>query len=276
MYVIFFIVVIYLIAIMPKLKKHKDIPAFQGRFYAHRGLFDNQTDHPENSLKAFQRAIDHGYGIEMDVQLTKDNIPVVIHDDTIDRVVFNHTGKVCDYTYEELKTFHLCDSQQTIPTMQEFLDLVRGQVPVIIEYKVKESDTELLVCQIVNKMLEQYEGLYCIESFNPRVPLWYRRHKPEIMRGQLSDEFYRDGMKSFVHYACGFLLLNFLTKPDFIAYNIEREQNLSRRIDKYLYRNTSVAWTLKSQEQYEKNKSRFDLFIFDSFIPNSSLLRDSK
>ena len=64
------------------------------------------------------------------------------------------------------------------------------------------------------------------------------------------------------------LLLNWMTKPDFIAYNHKYENMLSRRLCRNLYKNTAAAWTIKSQEELEKARSQFDLFIFDSFIPD--------
>ena len=91
--------VLYLLAVMPRMTNRADIRPFLGRLYAHRGLHDNASDAPENSLAAFRKAVEKGFGIELDVQLTKDGEVVVIHDETIDRT---STGKgyVRDYTLE--------------------------------------------------------------------------------------------------------------------------------------------------------------------------------
>lgn len=98
--------VLYLLAIMPRMTKRPDYTPLMGRHYAHRGLHDNKSDAPENSMAAFRKAIEAGYGIELDVQLTKDRIPVVFHDETLKRVC-GVEGNVRDYTYEELQQFHL-------------------------------------------------------------------------------------------------------------------------------------------------------------------------
>ena len=99
--IILVIVVLYLLMIMPRMINRPDFTPFQGRLYAHRGLHDNETNAPENSLNAFQKAVDAGYGIELDVQLTKDEIMVVCHDFDLKRIC-GADVKVRDLTFEEL------------------------------------------------------------------------------------------------------------------------------------------------------------------------------
>ncbi len=242
---------------------------FTGVLYAHRGLHDNKSDAPENSMPAFKKAVDGGYGIECDVQLTKDNVPVIFHDFTLERVT-GAKGKVIDYTYDELMQFNLCDSNEKIPKFEDFLKLVDGQVPLIIELKIELYD--LSVCPVVDNMLRDYKGLYCIESFNPLGVHWYKKNHPEIMRGQLSDEFHKDSPEEFkgiLYFVLTNLLFNFITKPDFVAYNHKYPENLSRKLCRGLYHNTAAAWTIKNQEELERAKKNFDIFIFDSFIPES-------
>lgn len=262
-------VVLYLLLIMPRMCNRPDRTPFEGVLYAHRGLHDNDSDAPENSMAALKKAVEAGFGIELDVQLTRDKIPVVFHDFTLQRVC-GTDGKVADYTYEELQQFSLCGSEQKIPKFEDFLEMVDGRVPLIIEYKIPGGITE--VCPIADKLLAGYKGLYCIESFNPLGVLWYRQNRKEIMRGQLADNFLKSGEAEFsklLYFALHHLLFNFLTKPDFIAYNHHRHKDLSRRICRYLYGALAVAWTIKSKEELAERKADFDLFIFDSFIPNS-------
>ena len=229
------------------------------------GLHDNATEAPENSMAAVRKAVEAGYGIELDVQLTKDYVPVVFHDFTLTRVC-GAEGKVIDYTYEELQQFHLCQSGETIPRFQDFLQMVDGKVPLIVELKIEWMDVS--VCPIVDALLRRYKGVYCIESFNPLALFWYRRHHNTVMRGQLSDAFLQEeGLKGFLYFALEHMLLNFATKPDFIAYNHKYYWTLSRQICKKLYRGLAVAWTIKSQQELEARRKDFDLFIFDSFVP---------
>ncbi len=255
----------YLLAIMPHLSRNKDLDDLGGVLYAHRGLHDNGGEAPENSLAAFQKAVDRGYGIELDVQLTKDRVAVVFHDFTLNRMCGTE-GKVCDYTYEELQQFKLLKSSETIPKFADVLKLVGGKVPLIVELKIEGRD--LSVCPIADRLLQDYPGLYCIESFNPLGIYWYKQNRPQVVRGQLSDGFmsYSD-RRNPAYFAMENLMLNFLTKPDFVAYNQHHEKNLSRRLCRKLYRNTAVAYTIKSEAELAEAKKHFDIYIFDSFDP---------
>lgn len=256
------IVLVYLFLVSPKMFHKLDYSGFFGVHYAHRGLFDNKSNAPENSLNAIRKAVDAGYGIEFDIQLSKDNIPVIFHDASLKRVC-GIDGRVWDYTCEELQKIKLADSDQTIPTLAEVLKVVDGRVPLIIEYKMDGVDTK--VCELGNELLKDYKGLYCIESFHPFAVRWYKKHRPDIVRGQISMDFKRHGRNQFICEFMTHLLTNFITRPDFIAYCHQDADKLSRRVCRKLGA-LSVAWTIKSQEQYEKAKTKFDLFIFDSCI----------
>lgn len=263
------VAVLYLLMIMPRMFHRPDRKPFEGILYAHRGLHDNAGEAPENSMAAFRKAVEAGYGIELDVQLSKDKVPVIFHDFTLKRVC-GAEGKVADYTYEELQDFSLFASDEKIPRLEDFLKLVDGKVPLIIEYKIPGGLTE--VCPVADAVLASYGGSYCIESFNPLGLLWYRQNRKDIMRGQLSDNFLKSGETEFsplLYFALHNLLFNFLTKPDFIAYNHKCYKDLSRWLCRYLYRCLAVAWTIKSKEELAGRKTDFDLFIFDSFVPES-------
>lgn len=273
LYVVFIVLavlaVFYFLAIMPRLGRKKEKEKLLNVHYAHRGLHDNSGDAPENSMAAFQKAVKAGYGIELDVQLTKDKVPVVFHDFTLERVC-GKEGKVYDYTWEELKEFKLFESGETIPKFADVLSLVKGKVPLIVELKVEWM--ELYVCTEADVLLRKYEGVYCIESFNPLALMWYRRYHNDVIRGQLADGFTRTGeFKGLLYVVLQNLLLNGMTKPDFVAYNHKYAGNLSRRLCRRLYGNLAVAWTIKSQEEMEKAKRQFDLFIFESFLPDQNL-----
>ena len=263
MYTLFFIIIIlYLFLIAPRMWRRADRTPFLGYHYAHRGLFDNLSNAPENSLAAFQKAVDAGYGIELDLQLSKDNELVIFHDASLKRMC-DVEGKVWDYTLEELQQMKLANSDQTIPTFRDFLKLVDGKVPFILEFKLDRVQTK--VCELANEMLKDYRGIYCIESFHPLALLWYRRHRPDVLRGQLSEELFRDKKYKgkLIYIGASFLLFNVAGRPDFIAYNHLHANNISRRICR-LMGALSVTYTIKSTEEYERNKNKFDLFIFDS------------
>lgn len=259
--------VLYMLAIMPAIKR-PDMISFQTRLYAHRGLHQEKDIAPENSLRAFRLAVEHNYGIELDVQLTKDKVPVVFHDFNLKRMCGNDS-KIKDLTLEQLKEFTLYNSTETIPTFQEVLDVVDGRVPLIVEYKVEFSDVS--VCVESSKLLDNYKGTYCIESFNPFVLLWYKKNKKHIVRGQLSTNFIKDSVKGNVilYFIMQHLLTNFITRPHFIAYNHSHTNMLSFKLCKKLYGSVTFAWTVQSHEALMKSQEHFDFIIFDKFIPEA-------
>lgn len=260
------LLVLYLFLVAPRMIHRADRTAMlKHRFYAHRGLFDNEGEAPENSLAAFQKAVDAGYGMEMDVQLTKDDRLVVFHDATLKRMC-GVEGNVWDYTLEELQRFPLKNSTETIPAFEEVLKLVNGRTPIIVEYKMDRPLTK--VCTLGNELLENYQGAYCIESFHPFALMWYRKHRPEVLRGQLSGNMAKETKSKKlkkVYTLVTYLLTNVLTRPDFIAYDHRYENNISRRVCRMLGA-LSVTYTVKSENRYEEIKDAFDLFIFDSCI----------
>lgn len=258
---------LYMLMIMPRIWRKPSSAPFRKWYYAHRGLHDNESDAPENSMAAFARAVEAGYGIELDIRLSKDKIPVVFHDETLSRVC-GVEGKVVDYTYEELQQFSLCNSAQRIPKFEDVLGLVDGKVPLIVEFKMENMDVSL--CPIADRLLREYRGLYCMESFNPLALWWFRWHHGKVMRGQLSDAFSKEGkFHGPAYFVVQNLLVNFIGKPDFVAYHHIYYRILSLRICRGLYRNTAVAWTIKSQEELNRARKHFDIFIFDSFLPQT-------
>lgn len=263
---LFIIVILYLLAIMPKLKLNPQQKKLEGWLYAHRGLHDNQSEAPENSLKAFAKAVEQGYGIELDVQLTKDLIPIILHDYTLKRAC-GVDKKAAELTYEELKEYRLFQSQEKIPTLSEALELVNGRVPLIIELKIPWSPNTL--CEEVTKLLKDYNGVYCIESFNPLGLMWFKKHCPQVVRGQLATDFVKEKIEGskVQYFILKHLLMNFLAKPDFIAYHHVYKKDLSFTICRKLFRARTVAWTIQNQEDLENSRKYYTLFIFDSFIP---------
>ncbi len=276
------ILLLYFMLILPRIPKRKKTRRFCQVNYAHRGLFSNEftripaseTDGknhflppsaPENSLKAFEKAVDAGYGIELDVQLTKDNKLVVFHDNTLSRMCGIDLS-VREKTYRELCQLTLLNSDCKIPLFSEVLRLVNGRVPLLIEIKLPVLST--LTCRIVNQELKNYSGEYCIESFNTLALFWYRLHRPDIVRGQLSGNLTRTAADTnyFLCFLVKHLLTNVLARPDFIAYCYHDTKNLSFLLNRYLFRASAFAWTIDSPKAYEKAKKNFHSFIFEGFL----------
>ncbi len=263
--VVVFFVLLYLFLLCPRLTKQKSTQVFRDRFYVHRGLHDNKSNVPENSLPAFQKAVEHNYGIELDVQLTKDEVLVVFHDETLTRVC-GQEGKVADYTYEELCRFQLLDSNEKIPTFEQMLEVVEGKVPLIIEIKMYAVNSR--VCEVLANQVSSYKGVYCVESFNPLAVRWFKKNCPSTIRGQLSSALNIEGnQKDIKYFLIEHLLTNVLTRPDFIAYNHRFKNRIGRIICRKVFRCFSVTWTIKSQEELNNSREDFDIFIFEGFIP---------
>ena len=234
-------------------------------FYAHRGLHDNQSQAPENSMAAFALAVKKGYGIELDVQMTADGQVVVTHDFDLKRICgIDKDVDAC--TYEELQQYPIYGSDQKIPLLQDVLQLVNGQVPLIVEIKYKNGQSP--ICEKTQQLLQEYQGVYCIESFHPQALFWYKKHAPHVCRGQLAMNYRRDTeYKGIDKWIARHLLLNFLSRPDFIAYDFRAKEALSKNLDRKVFGCPSVAWTIRSREDLEASRKYYDYFIFEGFMP---------
>ncbi len=243
---------------------------FLHRPYAHRGLHDLTAGIPENSLAAFAAAADAGYGMELDVQLTKDKKLVVFHDSTLSRVC-GLPGDVKDKTLTELQSLTLLGTKERIPSFDDMLRLVSGRTPLIVEIKGQSLNPE--VCRLVRETLRSYRGDYVIESFNPAYVRWWKKNAPEVLRGQLSCNLLRGGAKNLSDrvqkWAVTNLLTNFYTRPDFIAYGWNDSKNLSFRLCRGLFKANTVFWTVRTEETYRQVKDQCGAVIFESFLPAS-------
>lgn len=277
----------YLFLLMPNSNKdrQKRFEPFEKYYIAHRGLFDNNTgDAPENSLNAFQEAIDNGYGIELDVQLTKDKKLVVFHDYDLKRMAGVNL-KIKDATYSELQAIKLRredgqETTQTIPLFEDVLELLKGkQNPLIVEIKVEKDGWKELSLETA-KMLDKYNDgenkiTYCVESFNPFVISWFAENRSDVLRGILSTDYSKDKvkMKGVEKLILTNMLLNVKMRPDFIAYNHKYPNQISYWLCRNLFRCKSVVWTVKNEKELKEDKKFSTVFIFDSFRPDPKTLK---
>ena len=255
------IVLLFLYLLFPSPRRHPDRRLLQGRYIAHRGLHGLEENTPENSLAAFRAAIQHGYAIEIDIHLTADGEVVVFHDDDTVRMC-SVDGKPEEMTLAELKRLRLDDTAETIPTLSECLALVDGQVPLLIEFKCG-ARTCTALCEKANELLSNYRGAYCIQSFFPLVLRWYRHHRRDICRGQLSSAFPKEELHKQL---LGCLLFNFLGRPDFVSYDHRYVSHPCRRLCTWLGA-YPVGWTFTSQEAVDRCRTAFGTYIFEGFVP---------
>jgi len=236
---------------------------FTGRAYAHRGLWDDRL--PENSLPAVRRAAALGFGIETDVHLTADDQLVIFHDSDLSRMCgVSRPIEAC--TLEELRQYRLLGTKETIPTLRELLDAVGGRVPLIVEIKPARRVKRL--CERLDEALRDYRGPYVIESFDPRAVHWYRRHRPDVIRGQLTFGLNGRGVvkKNALTRLLATQALNVLGRPDFIAAEAASDGGLALRLLR-LFPTHFAAWTVRSPEQMEALRDRYEIQIFEHFIP---------
>lgn len=257
---------LYLLAIRCR-SGHPGLAALQGWHYAHRGLH-NKPQVPENSMAAFRAALDHGYGIEFDVHLLKDGNLAIIHDSSLKRTT-GAEGFIEDLTTEELKNYHLEGTEEVIPTFRELLDLYAGKAPLIIELKPARNNHEALTDAAV-AMMEGYEGPWCMESFDPRVVKVLHDKHPNVIRGQLSEDFLKNDprMNKALAFVLKHLLMNFQTVPDFVAYRFDqRNSTISTKLCRGLWKAQGVTWTLRKKEDHPIAVEEGWLPIFENYIP---------
>ena len=168
------------------------LPAsFFARPITHRALHDRKAGRVENSLKSIEAAIDAGYGIEIDVQLSSDGHAMVFHDDLLDRLT-GETGPVRARSRAELEAIPLTDDGGTIPALDSVLAMISGQVPLVIEIKDQDGamgpnvgTLEAATCAA----LTDYKGDVALMSFNPHAVAACGEHAPHIPRGIVTSSY---------------------------------------------------------------------------------------
>ena len=231
--------------------------------YAHRGLWGDGV--PENSIPAFAAAAERGYGIELDVQLSSDGDVVVFHDYTLERMCGENV-KLSSLRGAELTWRRLGGTEYTLPLLTDVLDTVRGRVPILIELKGESSDTSL--CEALSRILGHYDGKVCVESFNPFLLGWFRKHQPKVARGVLYTNFFKNAPTGcMTNFALGAMLTNVIARPDFVAADGRFLGALPLRMMRGMYKLPMFVWTVRNREVYERMRSQKYKSIFERFDP---------
>lgn len=246
-------------------RNHPGMEAFRGTNYAHRGLHGNGV--PENSMMAFRLAFERGYGLELDLHLMKDGNLAVIHDASLQRTAGKDV-RIEDLTAEERKDYPLEGTEEIIPLFSQVLELYQGKIPLIIELKPERGNSAALTAAACAAM-EGYSGSWCMESFDPRCILWLKKNRPEIIRGQLAYNYFskKGKLPWILKVVLSFNLLNFLTRPDFVAYRFCDRKMPGVEICRKLWGLQGVSWTLKTMEEYETATKEGWIPIFEDFTP---------
>ena len=255
---------LYLLALRGR-KGHPGLSGLRRWNYAHRGLHNESR--PENSMAAFRAALEAGCGIELDIHLTKDGELAVIHDSSLKRVA-GADVMIEDLNAADLKKYALGGTAETVPLFRDVLALFAGKAPLIVELKSAKGNQNELAEKAAG-LLDSYPGSYCIESFDPKCVHWFKKNRPDVVRGQLSANFLKDkgNLPWIVRFIMTHNLLNFWTQPDFIAYKFQDRCTLSNRLCRGLHGVQGVAWTLRTQEEHKTALREGWIPIFENFLP---------
>ena len=220
---------------------------------AHRGLWGG--DLIENSLPAYQNAVNNGYAIEIDLYSTTDGEIVCFHDATLVRMT-GADGFIYDKSLAELKALSLSNSNEKIPTLKELLALVDGKVPLLIEFKDQPDNSYI---ETAVNILKNYKGEFAVQGFNPLYLNKIKKLAPEFIRGILGTNVPPEDRGAITKFVVKNLTLNFLIKPDFISYI---HTGLPIKNKKKL---PLLAWTVTSKEDAEKALKYANNIIFENF-----------
>lgn len=235
--------------------------------YAHRGLHAIQAGIPENSIRAFRLAANNGYGAELDVRLSRDGKLVVMHDESLKRTT-GANANVSAVNAQVLSQLTLEGTREKVPFLEDVLPLYVGKSTLLIELKTENGNHEELAEAVID-LLRQYPGLnYMIESFDPRVLLWLKKHHPEIIRGQLAEDFFKDpecNLNWPLRFVLTNLMTNIITQPDFIAYKYEDRDNLAPGLCRKIWGPKLFWWVVSSQEEANSLMRAGDTIIFEGF-----------
>ena len=257
--VLLLLVGLWLFCILPRRQHPEKLAYLHAYRYAHRG-YHNKPQIPENSMAAFRRAVAHGYGVELDVHLSRDGRVVVIHDESLRRTC-GVDRKVGDLTAEELKRYRLEGTMEQIPLLEEVLPIFVGTTPLLIELKVDHGNAAAL-SRAVMEVLDRYPVDYSIQSFHPQAVAWFREHRPEVVRGQLSGLLRNVGL--LTSFVLRNLLTNVMTRPDFIAYRFADHRAVSLRLCRLLGAEV-FYWTIKTSAEQKEAEAHGGTIIFEQF-----------
>lgn len=235
--------------------------------FAHRGLHDAGRGVPENSLAAFDRAIEGGFGIELDVRITRDGDVIVFHDATLDRMT-DARGDVASRTVAELRSIPLKGGTETLRPLYDVLDHVAGRVPLLVEVKAADRRYRL-ACGAVRRALAGYRGEVAVMSFHPGVPAWFAGHAPKVVRGLVMTEEARRAFSPFdLRGRLRRRAMLWHARPHFLAYDIRHLPSpFTDAARQHGYK--LLTWTVRGDAAHELAARCADQVIFEGELPAS-------
>ncbi len=240
----------------------KDLKWLQESYITHRG-YHCPKKAPENSMGAFVRALEEGFAIELDIHLTKDQRVVVFHDDDLERMT-GYAKKITQCTWDEIRSLTLLGTQEKIPLLKEVLRLIDGKVPLLIEIKNRGKVGKLE--KKTDDLLRHYDGVFAIQSFNPYSVGWFKEKSPKIIRGQLSGMFKNEKLPFYKKFLLKNLLMNHVSKPHFINYDIKYLSKFPVRIHR-VKGSIILGYTATNPGAYRRALEDTVNVVFEGFNP---------
>lgn len=229
---------------------------------AHRGLHSDGV--PENSLPSFSAAADAGYITELDVQLTADGVPVVVHDPHLDRLA-GVPADITSLSMQEVSGLRLMGSDEPIPTLSETLQVLSASPGVLVEIKPWGDWKALLRATL--EELTDFAAPLAFQSFHPIVVKWLRDHQSTAPVGQLGGRL-RDIPLSPVQRTMTYTMpMNAYTRPDFYSMDVEGARSLPYRSWNALQQRPTLIWTITDQAELDEARRLGQNVIFEGFRP---------
>ncbi|TLM70034.1 MAG: glycerophosphodiester phosphodiesterase [Actinobacteria bacterium] len=226
---------------------------------AHRGQWDGTPRVPENSLAAFDAAAARGFAIELDVLSSSDGVTMVMHDDELARMT-GAPGRVSETSAAALAELRLLGGDEPVPTLAEALETIGGRVPVFVEIKNRGGVGTLE--DDVARQLAAYAGEAVVMSFNPYSLARVAKTAPEVPRGQLSGDLSEEGLAWYEVFLLENLMMDWSSKPDFIAYDLDELPSLGTSLQRLRGR-PLLAWTAEDAAERLKAEGLADAVICD-------------
>ncbi len=236
---------------------------------AHRGLHDAARGLIENTAGAVRAAIDAGYGIEVDVQISADGEAMVHHDDVLGRLTEGE-GRLDRLSAKELRRIAFRGSSERMMTLGELCDLVSGRTGMLIELKSRFDDDARLPARVA-AVLAGYDGAVAPMSFDPRQMAWLRDKAPRLTRGLVAAKYrphpYWDLMPLWMRYGMGCLLTAITARPQFIAYAVADLPALAPLIARHVFGMPLLTWAVRTEADRQRAARFADQMIFEGFRP---------
>ena len=235
---------------------------------AHRGLHDGASA-IENTTSAFQAAIDGGYGIETDVQITSDGEAMVHHDFALGRLTLG-SRQLAAMTASGLKEVPFKATSDRMITLGELCEFVAGRVPLLIELKSR-FDADLRLANRAAEVVKTYPGPAALMSFDPTFIAALREIAPALPRGIVAERYYKHSewhdLSASQKRSLAFLLHLPRSRPHFVAYHVKDLPSLGPWIARHILRLPLLTWTVRSEEDRQRARKQADQMIFEDFRP---------